>query len=130
MNSALVDPVLTSLATALVNMEVPVNTVLVLVFVALGIGLAWTGDRYLRAFLVASIVVSAVLWYVAQAFGMIFTGMATDFNSGLLLIVMALGVWTRQTSGEVAPGRRLSATAGEVGQRGQSDGSETIGSWR
>ncbi len=130
LNSALVDPVLTPLATALVNMEVPVNILLVLVFVALGVGLAWTGDRYLRVFLVASIVVSAILWYIAQAFGMIFTGMATDFNSGLLLIVMALGVWTRQTSGEMAPGRSLSATAGEVGQRGQSDASGTISGWR
>jgi hypothetical protein len=129
LNGALVDPVVTSLASALVTSEVPVNFVLVLVFVAVGSGLAWSGPRYLRLFLIASIAVSALIWYVAQAFGMIFTGMATDFNSGLLLIVMALSVWTRQATAEIDRGHNLSA-AGEVGQPDQRDKSGTIGSWR
>ncbi len=46
-----------------------------------------------RPLLVLSILVSFVVWYMAEAFGMILTGMATDFNSGLLLIVIALACW-------------------------------------
>src|SRR5579875_1094773 len=49
-------------------------------------------------FLIASIVVSAIIWYFTEAFGMIFTGMATDFNSGLLLVVMALACWPRESA--------------------------------
>jgi hypothetical protein len=54
-------------------------------------------DR-VRPLLVASIVVSVLLWWGAEGFGMIFTGMATDFNSGLLLVVMALACWPRAYS--------------------------------
>ena len=50
-------------------------------------------DKQLRPFLIASIVVSVIFWYFTEAFGMILTGMATDFNSGLLVVVMALAVW-------------------------------------
>ena len=59
---------------------------------------------------------------------MIFTGMATDFNSGLLLIVMALGVWTRQASVKSATGRSLSAAAGDVGVsiRGACEGGASL----
>lgn len=44
---------------------------------------------------VVSIVISFIVWWRAEGFGMIFTGMATDFNSGLLLIIMALACWPR-----------------------------------
>lgn len=71
----------------------PLNIALIVVFLALGIGLAVVRRKQLPAFLIASIVVSVVLWYCSEAFGGILTGMATDFNSGLLLVVMALAVW-------------------------------------
>jgi hypothetical protein len=104
LNTAIVNPILARLATATADLEVPLNGVLILVFLAIGIALALPGDRYVRPALIASIVISALVWYFTQAFGMIFTGMATDFNSGLLLIVIALGVWPRvQTSGQGAP---------------------------
>jgi hypothetical protein len=35
---------------------------------------------------------------MAQALGGIFTSMATDFNSGLLLVVMALACWPKATA--------------------------------
>ncbi len=98
LNSALVDPVLNPLATATATIEVPLNILLVLVFLGLGIVLALPGDRYVRPALIASIVVSVLIWYFTQAFGMILTGMATDFNSGLLLVVIALGVWPHRQS--------------------------------
>jgi hypothetical protein len=93
LNAVLVDPVLTQISKVTANMEVPLNIALIVIFLAIGIGLAVARDKQLRPFLIASIVVSVVIWYSSEAFGMIFTGMATDFNSGLLLVVMALAVW-------------------------------------
>jgi len=93
LDNVLVDPVLTLLVKATANLEIPLNIALIVVFLAIGIGLAVPGDKHLRPFLIASIVISVVFWYFTQAFGMILTGMATDFNSGLLLVVMALAVW-------------------------------------
>ncbi len=82
LNSVLVDPVLRQISNATANIEIPLNIALVVV-----------NEKQLRPFLIASIVVSVLVWYFSEAFGMILTGMATDFNSGLLLVVMALTVW-------------------------------------
>ena len=46
-----------------------------------------------RAALVLAMVVAAVIWVVGEAFGMILAGGATDPNSGLLLILLALAYW-------------------------------------
>jgi hypothetical protein len=43
--------------------------------------------------LVLAMVVAAVIWVVGEAFGMILAGGATDPNSGLLLILLALAYW-------------------------------------
>jgi hypothetical protein len=93
LNGVLVDPVLNQLSKITANIEIPLNIALIVVFLALGIGIAVARGKQLRPFLIASIVVSVVIWYFTEGFGMIFTGMATDFNSGLLLVVMALAVW-------------------------------------
>jgi hypothetical protein len=97
LNTWLVDPVLTPLSNATANIETPLNIALIVVFLALGIGLAVVKEKQLPSVLIASIVVSVVIWYCSQGFGMILTGMATDFNSGLLLVVMALAVWPSST---------------------------------
>lgn len=114
LNSVLVDPVLTLASNATANIEIPLNIALIVVFLALGSGLAVAKEKRLRPFLIASIVVSVVIWYFSQAFGMIFTGMATDFNSGLLLVVMALAVWPRVQAARYAR---------EVREAGQTEGS-------
>jgi len=93
LNTVLVDPVLTQISNATVNIETPLNIALIVVFLALGIGIALVPEKQLRPFLIASIVMSVLFWYCSEAFGMILTGMATDFNSGLLVVVMALAVW-------------------------------------
>ena len=92
-NSFLVDPVLQWLSTMTSSIEIPLNIVLLVAFLALGSALFVVKNEHVRPVLVVSIVVSLVLWYGAQGFGMIFTGMATDFNSGLLLVLMALACW-------------------------------------
>lgn len=95
LNAVLVDPVLQQLSHVTANIEIPLNIALIVVFLALGIGLAVVKQEQLRPFLIASIVVSVAIWYCSQAFGMILTGMATDFNSGLLVVVMALACWPK-----------------------------------
>lgn len=93
LNSILVDPVLTHISNATADIEIPLNSVLIVIFLALAVGLIVARERQLRPFLVASIFMSVLFWYISQAFGMILTGMATDFNSGLLVVVIALAVW-------------------------------------
>ena len=93
LNGVLVDPLLRWLSNVTSSSEIPLNIALIVVFLALDAGLLFIENRHIRPVLVTSIVVSLVIWYGAEAFGMIMTGMATDFNSGLLLVVMALACW-------------------------------------
>jgi hypothetical protein len=92
-NSFLIDPILQWLSNITSSIEIPLNAALIVVFLSLGVALFFVDNSHIRPVLVASIVVSLIIWYGAQAFGMIFTGMATDFNSGLLLVVIALACW-------------------------------------
>ncbi len=101
LNTFLVDPLLNGLSTITANAEIPLNIVLIVVFLALGAGIAFVKEEQLRSFLIASIVVSAIIWWGAEGFGMILTGMATDFNSGLLLIIMALTCWPKASPAHV-----------------------------
>jgi hypothetical protein len=111
-NRFLVDPLLSGLSKATANAEIPLNILLILVFLGLGAAIWLTQGRHLRAVLIASIVISVVIWYFAEAFGMIFTGMATDFNSGLLLVVIALAVMPRVAPAIAARGQ-AAPTAGQ-----------------
>jgi hypothetical protein len=95
LNGFLIDPLLQHISDITAHSEILLNSVLIVVCLALGFALVFVKEKQLRPVLVASIVVSVVIWWIAQAFGMIFTGMATDFNSGLLLVVMALACWPR-----------------------------------
>jgi hypothetical protein len=93
LDSALVDPLLQWISNVTSSSEIPLNSALIVVFLALGAGLLFIDNKHIRPVLVVSIVVSLVIWCGAEAFGMILTGMATDFNSGLLIVVMALACW-------------------------------------
>jgi hypothetical protein len=115
-NTFLVDPLSNGLAAITASTEIPLNIALIVVFVALGSGIALVKEEYLRFFLIASIVVSAIIWWAAQAFGMIFTGMATDFNSGLLLIIMALACWPKASPAQATQKQ----TADDATQQPQS----------
>jgi hypothetical protein len=93
LNGFIVDPVLQRISDITAHAEIPLNIVLIVIFLGLGIALLLAKDEQVRPVLVLSIIVSLVVWYMAEAFGMILTGMATDFNSGLLLVVIALACW-------------------------------------
>ena len=95
LNGIVVDPILQRLSAITTIIEIPLNIALILVFLGLGMALAVGKEEQLRTVLIASIVASIVIWYFAEALGMILTGMATDFNSGLLLVVMALACWPK-----------------------------------
>ena len=55
--------------------------------------------------------VAALIWVVGEAFGTIPAGGATDPNSGLLLILLALTYWPAQTA-VPAPARTVPAPVG------------------
>ena len=64
-----------------------------------------------RATVVLAIVVAALIWIFGQAFGAILAGGATDPNSGLLLIVLALAYWpARRVPAATAPAAAGPAT--------------------
>ena len=65
-----------------------------------------------RATLVLAIVVAAVIWVFGEAFGAILAGGATDPNSGLLLILLALTYWPTATAAR-APAVTAPAAAGQ-----------------
>lgn len=116
LNGIVVDPVLQRLSDITANIETPLNIALILVFMGLGIALAVVKQERLHSVLIVSIVASLVIWCFAEAFGMILTGMATDFNSGLLLVVITLACWPK------APVMHPARTrfTGEVQQIGSS----------
>lgn len=93
LNTLLVDPVLQQISNATINLEVPLNIILIIVFLALGIALVVVEESRIRPYLIASLLLSIIFWYLTEGFGMILTGMATDFNSGLLLVVITLACW-------------------------------------
>jgi len=94
-NNFAVDPILSALSNATASLEIPLNILLIVVFLALAFALIVVKEKQLRPVLIASIIVSVLIWYITQALGGILTGMATDFNSGLLLIIMALACWPK-----------------------------------
>jgi len=68
--------------------------------------------------LIASIDASVVFWYTAEGLGLILTGMSTDFNSGLLVVVMALACWPRVKSLRMSARERLARKLQEVEESG------------
>jgi hypothetical protein len=77
------------------------------VLVAVGVFLP---DTLARATLALAILASVVVWVVAQNFGGILVGGATDPNSGPLLILLALAYWPlRAGTIEERAGRALAA---------------------
>jgi hypothetical protein len=100
-NNFAVDPILNALANATATIEGPLNILLIVIFLTLAIGLVAGKDTQRRPILIASLIVSVIIWYATQALGGIFTGMATDFNSGLLLVVMTLACWPKATQASV-----------------------------
>ncbi|MGH3171244.1 MAG: hypothetical protein ACRDN0_35925, partial [Trebonia sp.] len=69
-----------------------VSIVFTVAYVLITAGI-WLPRPYAKAALILALVVSAVIWVVGEAFGMILAGGATDPNSGLPLALLALAFW-------------------------------------
>jgi hypothetical protein len=66
---------------------------LVLALASAAIGVAVAANWRARQFLAFSIVLSLLYWTLGQGFGGIFEGGATDPNTGIVFVVLALALW-------------------------------------
>jgi hypothetical protein len=73
------------------------SVVLAVVLTVIAAGV-FAPPRAARAVIVLAVVIAAVIWAIGQDFGGIFTGSATDPNSGLLLGLLAVAYWPRVTA--------------------------------
>ncbi len=126
LNNFVIDPILQRLSDTTANSEVALNIALIVVFLGLGIALFLVKEEKIRPLLIVSIVLSLLVWYITQGFGMVLTGMATDFNSGLLIIVMALACWPRSAAFDAARTRARTRFMHEMRQAQRSDAAQTV----
>ena len=92
-------------ASLVANQGLAASIVLSVALVLIAIGV-YLPRPFAKASLVLAIVVALVIWVVAQAFGGILAGGATDPNSGPLLVLLALAYWPSRAapaSTEAAP---------------------------
>jgi hypothetical protein len=85
------------------------SVVLAAVFVLIAVA-GWLPGPANRAILVLAIAVAVVIWVIGQGFGEIFTGTATDPNTGPLLVLLALAYW---------PVKAASGSAGQLARSGE-----------
>lgn len=111
LNQFLVDPVLGLLSVLTTQIEIPLNSVLIILFLGLAFALTVAKDAWLRPLLVVSMVISLAIWWGFEALGNILTGLTTDVNSGLVLIVIALACWPQGSFPHV---KRLAASNGHA----------------
>lgn len=95
LDTMLLDPILQQVSNITANIEIPLNIALIVVFLALGVAIIVVKEEQLRAWLIASIVVSVAFWFLTEGLGMLLTGTATDTDTGFLLVVMALACWPK-----------------------------------
>ncbi len=93
LQGALVDPILHGLAAATLPVEGLLNALLVVFFIALGVWILAAKSSSLHTALVVSLIGAIGLWWFFEAFGMVFSGMSTDPNTGPLIILMTLALW-------------------------------------
>jgi hypothetical protein len=88
------------------GLAVSIALAVVLGVIALGASLPW---RLARIVTVLAVAVALVLWVLGQNFGEIFSGSATDPNTGPLLALVAAAYWRRKPGVEppAAPGQDL-----------------------
>jgi hypothetical protein len=91
----------------------PMAVLLAIICIVVGIGV-YLPPRFARASVVLAVVVFALIWIAAQNFGGILAGGATDPNSGLLVILIALIYWPLATqpseTRQARPGRAVDLT--------------------
>ena len=98
---------LRSLSHAFAGVGTEVAVLMVAVSILLAVG-PWLGRRP-TPFLIAGSAVAIVFWVTGQAVGGLVTGMASDPNTGPLVVLLAYGLWLSYGTAVVpaTPGERL-----------------------
>ena len=92
----------TNAAALLAHQGLTASIILAAVLAVIAVGIYLPAPAA-RAILVLAIVVAGVIWVLGQALGEIFTGTATDPNSGPLLVLLAVAYWPARTIINRAP---------------------------
>jgi len=105
-------------ASLLAHHGLAASIVLAIALVVIAVGV-YLPRPAARATVVLAIVVAALIWVFGEAFGAILAGGATDPNSGLLLILLALSYWPSRAVA-TAPEATAPAATGQpaAGQEG------------
>jgi hypothetical protein len=82
--------------------DLAISIALGVLYTGIGVSVYLPWARVRRGWLVAALVFAAAIWVVVQAFGGVFTGMATDPNSGPLLALLALSYWPIRATARTA----------------------------
>ena len=77
------------------------------------IGLGPLASRHTTVFLVAGAALALDYWMFGEAFGQIFSGIATDPNSGPLLVLLALTLYPNRASAPAVVDAGTTGTAGD-----------------
>lgn len=102
----------TTVAGAVANSGLPGSIALAEVLLVIAVGI-FAPRLAARATVVLAIVTAAFIWVVGQDLGEIFTGSATDPQSGPLLILLAVAYWPRPLAARgPAPAGRLMPSEG------------------
>lgn len=130
LNGVLLNRSLQWLSALVGNWELPLNIGLITLALGLAIGLAVVRPDKVRPFLVGSIVLSLLLWWATEGLGLLFSGAATDVNSGPLLVALALTCWPATSAVKAATGIDTSSQAPDLAakwvRRGWLGGTEAV----
>lgn len=88
-------------ADLVAHQGLPVSIALAVLLAAIAIGVFLPAPA-VRAAIVLTLVLTAAIWIVGQALGGVFSGQATDPNSGPLLALLALAYWPLTTQPHTA----------------------------
>ena len=89
-------------ASLVANQGLAASVVLAVALVLIAVGV-YLPAPVAKAALVLAIVVAAFIWVLAEAFGGVLAGGATDVNSGPLLALLALAYWPPRTVPATVP---------------------------
>ena len=82
------------------GLTVSITLAVVLGAIALSVYMPWRAARVMTA---VAVVLALGIWVVGENFGQVFSGSATDPNSGPLLALLAVAFWPRRPGADAAP---------------------------
>lgn len=107
-----------NVAALLAHRGLQASITLAVVFAIIAVGI-FLPVLAARAAIVLAIIVAVAIWVAAQDFGAIFTGSATDPNSGPLLVLLAVAYWPAKPTGPRPASGRNPAFADSGAQPGK-----------